>query len=49
MSKRNLYPTTSFGDNSKYIKSYMDILTYADGKHSLVDIAFKCNEDFFIF
>lgn len=47
MSKRNLYPTTSFRDNSKYIKSYMDILTYADGKHSLVDIAFKCNEDFF--
>ena len=25
----------------------MDILTYADGKNDLVDIAYKCNKDFF--
>ena len=48
MSKINLYPTTSSGtSNTKYIKSYMDILTFSDGKYSLVDIADICDQDFF--
>ena len=48
MSKRNLYPTTSSGtSNTKYIKSYMDILAFADGKYSLIDIAEICDQDFF--
>ncbi len=47
MSKRKLYPTTSFARNSNYNKSYMDILTYADGKKSLIDIAYECKEDFY--
>lgn len=47
MSKKGLYPVTSFRDNSNYVKSYMDILTYADGKHDLIDISYICNKDFF--
>ncbi len=42
MTKRKLYPTTSKANNSNYLKKYMDILTYSDGKHSLLYISEHC-------
>ena len=42
MTKRKLYPTTSKANNSNYLKNYMDILTYSDGKHSLLYISEYC-------
>ncbi len=41
MSKRNMYPTTSFKNNSKETDKVMDFLQYADGTNTLEQISYK--------
>ena len=41
MSKRNMYPTTSFKNNSKETDKVMDFLQYADGTNTLEQISNK--------
>ena len=43
MSKRGLYPTTSNNIKSDEVKLLMDIISWSDGKKSLLDIAELCN------
>ena len=44
LGKRNLYPTTSKKDAySKEFEHMMEILTWSDGKNSLIDISEKLN------
>ncbi len=43
LSKRGLYPTLSKANSTKKIKLMMNLMTWSDGKHSLLDIAELCN------
>ena len=43
MSKRGLYPTLSNNIKSDEVKLLMDIISWSDGKKSLLDIAELCN------
>ena len=43
LGKRGLYPTLSIKNSYQNTKLMMDILTYADGQHTLFDIAEICN------
>ena len=43
MSKRGLYPTISNNIKSNKVKLLMDILSWSDGKKSLIDIAELCD------
>lgn len=43
LSKRNLYPTLSIKNSTKKIKVMMDLISYSDGKTSLLKIAEKIN------
>ena len=43
MSKRGLYPTISNNIKSDEVKLLMDIISWSDGKKSLLDIAELCN------
>lgn len=38
LGKRNLYPTLSMKNSALLVKTMMNILAYADGQHSLLDI-----------
>lgn len=40
LSKRNLYPTTSIKNNSS-VRDLMNVISYLDGQHNLVEIAKK--------
>ena len=43
LSKRNLYPTLSMKNSTKKIKMMMDLISYSDGKTSLLQISEKIN------
>ena len=43
MSKRGLYPTLSTKKSNEKIKLIMDLLSFCDGKNSLIDIAEALN------
>lgn len=43
MGKRGLYPTLSTKKKANEVKLMMSLITWADGTHSLLDIADKCN------
>lgn len=43
MGKRGLYPTLSMKDNNPSISLMMDLITWSDGKNTLLEIANKCN------
>ena len=43
MSKRGLYPGLSLKNKSKQVREIMNILSFCDGEHSLLDIAEKIN------
>ena len=43
LGKRNLYPTLSKKEVDNDVKLMMNIITWSDGKHDLIDIADKCN------
>ena len=42
LGRRGLYPSTSTLESFSKIIRIVNVLTYADGKHSMVDIAEKC-------
>jgi len=42
LGKRGLYPTLSTADSARSVHDLMEILTWADGEHSLLDIAECC-------
>ena len=44
LSKRNLYSTISKESNSKETKLMLNLISYSDGKKSLIEIAELCNE-----
>ncbi len=46
LGKRGLYPTLSTVDTAKTVETMMNVLTYADGGHDLLDIADRINVDF---
>ena len=48
LSKRNLYSTISKKDNKTASKDrlYLDMLSYSDGKHSILEIAELCSVPF---
>lgn len=39
LGKRGLYPTLSTEESGKSVRDMMNFITYADGKHDLIDIA----------
>lgn len=43
MGKRGLYPTVSKAQRNKKIKNMMNIISYSDGKNSILEIAQLCN------
>ena len=45
LGKRNLYPTISQKGANSDLNTRMDFLAYADGNHSLFDIAIKINKN----
>lgn len=48
LSERGLYPTTSTKDSKHLVKDMMNLITYCDGKHDLMEISEKIGVDFFI-
>jgi aminopeptidase-like protein len=42
LGKRGMYPTTSMKHSTDEVKILMEVLTWSDGEHSLLDIADKC-------
>ncbi len=47
LSKRNLYPSISIKNDNPSLRNQMNVISYLDGKHDLIDIAHKCKLDFF--
>jgi len=47
LGKRGLYPTLSTKENSAKVRTMMNLLTYADGKLSLLEIASIIGKSFF--
>lgn len=43
LSKRGLYPTTSTKNSDYETRLLMELITWSDGNHSLLEIAEKCN------
>ena len=43
LSKRKLYPPTSTLKTAKKVKSMMNVLSYVDGKNSIIEIANLCH------
>ena len=43
MSKRKLYPSTSTLKTANKVKSMMNVLSYVDGKNSIMEIANLCH------
>ena len=48
LGKRGLYPDISTKNTKSKVKAMMNLLSYADGKLSLLQISEIINEDFFI-
>ncbi len=46
LGRRGLYPTLSTKNTKEQVKQIMDLISYCDGKHSLLDIAEKINSPF---
>lgn len=46
LGKYNLYPTTSTKDTRARVQSMMNLIAYADGRHTLLEIAEIINEPF---
>lgn len=46
LGKRGLYPTLSTKDSNEQVKSMMDIISYSDGSHTLLDIADQIGKAF---
>ena len=46
LGKRNLYPSTSSKTASRQHRSMMDLISYCDGKHSLLEIAELLDQPF---
>ena len=44
--EEGLYPTLSTKNTKEQVKQIMDLISYCDGKHSLLDIAEKINSPF---
>jgi aminopeptidase-like protein len=42
LGKRGLYPTISIKNSGEQVRLMMDVITWSDGKHSLVEIAQLC-------
>lgn len=47
LSKRNLYPSISIKNDNPSLRNQLNVISYLDGKHDLIDIAHKCKLDFF--
>ena len=47
LGKRGLYPELSTKDTARVVGAMMDVITYSDGYHSLIDIAEKTRYNFF--
>lgn len=47
LGKRGLYPNLSHNRSSELVRTRLDVISYADGKHTLLDIAEKCDVSFF--
>lgn len=43
LGKRGLYPTLSTKQSGQQVRRMMNLLTWSDGQHSLLDIAEKCD------
>ena len=46
LAKRGLYPTLSTKDSGKQERTKMNLLSYCDGKHSILEIAELIDEPF---
>lgn len=46
LGKRGLYPTLSTKDSGKQVRTMMNLLSYCDGKHSILEIAELIEEPF---
>ena len=42
LGKRGLYPTISTKESGKSVRLMMNLITWSDGKNSLIEIANKC-------
>lgn len=49
LGKRGLYPMTSVKGSTLVVKDMLNLLAYADGYHSLLDIANLCGKPFWVF
>lgn len=49
LGKRGLYPMTSVKGSTLVVKDMLNLLAYADGNHSLLDIANLCRKPFWVF
>ena len=46
LGKRGLYPTISSKGSAENVRAMMNLLSYCDGKHSLLEISKKINIPF---
>jgi aminopeptidase-like protein len=43
LGKRGLYPNISTAESGKKVRDLMNVISFCDGEHSLLDISEKCN------
>lgn len=46
LGKRGLYPSISTSESGKLVRNLMNVISYCDGYHSLLDISEKCDISF---
>jgi len=46
LGKRKLYPTLSTKESGKQVRTTMNLISYCDGQHSLLEISNLLNEPF---
>jgi aminopeptidase-like protein len=46
LGRRGLYPSISKKGSTRGVRKMLDLISYADGKHSLLDIAERLNVAF---
>jgi aminopeptidase-like protein len=49
LGPRGLYPMTSVKGSTASVKDMLNLISYADGEHSLLAIADKCERPFAVF
>jgi aminopeptidase-like protein len=49
LGPRGLYPMTSVKGSTASVKDMLNLISYADGEHTLLDIADKCERPFSVF